>query len=226
MSNHNPSGAGKLIRGWIREPVNSLTHLITAVVALVGTSALVYLSRGDLARQGSLLIYGASLVLLFASSGLYHLVQGSSRRIQFFRKLDHSAIFLLIAGTYTPLCFNLFDGFWRWGMLAIIWSLAIAGTVSKIFVVNTPRWFTATVYLVMGWLAVFAIKEILAVLPVSALIWLLAGGIVFSLGALVYITKIFNFKPGIFGFHEVWHIFVILGALCHYILVLFYVAAA
>lgn len=209
---------------WIREPVNSLSHIISAMAALVGVIFLLDAGRGELSRQATLLIYGVSLVLMLSASGVYHMVQGPPARLEVFRKLDHSAIFLLIAGTYTPICFNLFSGFWRWGMLVIIWSLAAAGMVSKIFIINTPRWFTAAVYLVMGWLGLLAIKEILAVFSASALLWLIAGGAAYSLGAVIYITKIFNFKPGIFGFHEVWHIFVILGSLSHFILILHFVA--
>jgi hemolysin III len=161
---------------------------------------------------------------MLTTSAAYHLIQGSPRRIQFLRKLDHSAIFILIAGTYTPVCANLLSGFWQWGMLAIVWALAVIGTISKTFLINTPRWFTATVYLIMGWLGVLGIGEILAALPVGAIIFLVLGGLAFTFGAIVYITKMMNFFPGVFGFHEVWHIFVIVGCLCHFILMALYVA--
>ena len=140
------------------------------------------------------------------------------------RKLDHSAIYLLIAGTYTPICIHYFTGFWRWGVLAIIWSMAIAGVVVKVFVIRAPRWLTAVIYLVMGWLCLMGIRVMLATMPMSALIWLLLGGIFFSVGAIVYVTKRPNLYPGVFGFHELWHIFVILGCLCHFIVVAAYVA--
>lgn len=208
----------------MREPVNGLTHFFAALAAVAGLIVLLILSRADFLKQESLLVYGASLVLMLTSSAAYHLIQGSPRRIQFLRKLDHSSIFILIAGTYTPICVNLLTGFWQWGMLAIVWALAIIGSVSKIILINTPRWFTATVYLIMGWLALLGIGEILTALPVGALILLVLGGIVFSLGAIVYITKTMNFFPGVFGFHEVWHIFVIVGCLCHFMLMAFYVA--
>lgn len=210
----------------MREPVNSLTHYAAAVAALVGLIALVIIARDDLAKQGSLLIYGVSLVLMLSASATYHMVKCSPRCTLVLRKLDHAAIFILIAGTYTPLCMNLFTGFWRWGMLAIIWSIAAAGVISKIFIINTPRWFTATVYLVMGWLSVLGINEILAALPPGALVWLILGGLAYTLGAVVYITKSLDFVPGVFGFHEVWHIFVILGALAHFMVMLLYVAPA
>ncbi len=210
----------------MREPVNGLTHLFAAFAAVVGLVVLLILSRADFLKQQSLLVYGASLVLMMSASAAYHLIQGSPRRIQLLRKLDHSAIFILIAGTYTPVCVNLLSGFWQWGMFSIIWALAVIGSISKIVLINTPRWFTALVYLIMGWLGVLGFSEIFAVLPVGALIWLALGGIVFTLGAIVYITKMMNFFPGVFGFHEVWHIFVIVGCLCHFVLMAVYVAPA
>jgi hemolysin III len=118
----------------------------------------------------------------------------------------------------------MFHGFWKWGMLAIIWSLAAIGIVVKIFIIHAPRWLNAGIYIVMGWLCVAAIGEMLRVLPPWALTWLLIGGITYTLGAVIYITRIMNFWPGKFGFHEVWHIFVILGALAHFIAIAFFIA--
>jgi hemolysin III len=208
----------------LREPVNGLTHLAAAVMAAVGLVVLLYLAYGALTEQVALLIYGSSLVLMFSASATYHLVKSNPRVTLWLRKLDHSAIYLLIAGTYTPICVHFFEGFWRWGILAIIWSMALAGIGVKLFIIRAPRWLTAGIYLLMGWLAVIAVREILRSMPVGALAWLLAGGILFSVGALVYVFKRPNFFPGVFGFHEVWHIFVILGCLAHFILVAAYVA--
>lgn len=208
----------------LREPVNGLTHLGAAVAATIGLAVLLYLAYGVLPEQLAILIYGSSLILMFSASAAYHLVKANERATLWLRKLDHSAIYLLIAGTYTPICVHFFVGFWRWGILAIVWSLAVIGIAVKLLVIRAPRWLTAGVYLVMGWMAIFAMQEILAVMPVGALAWLLAGGVLFSLGALVYIFRRPNFWPGVFGFHEVWHIFVILGCLAHFILVAAYVA--
>lgn len=209
-----------------RDPVSGLTHLGAAVAALVGLIALLIAGREGIVKTASLAVYGVSLVLLFAASATYHLVKGSPGLVLRLRKLDHAAIYLLIAGTYTAFCLNLMEGFWKWGMLAIIWSLAVIGIVVKMWFIHAPNWASAGVYLAMGWLGIIGIKQILATFPPPALGWLAAGGIIYSLGAVVYVTKIFNFKPGVFGFHEVWHIFVILGALAHFIGVFFYVALA
>jgi len=208
----------------MREPVNGLTHLFAAIVALIGLVILIILGWGDPGRVLSLAVYGVSLVLLFSASASYHLINASPQAAQRLRKFDHSAIYLLIAGTYTPICFNMFDGFWKWGMLGIVWGLALAGIAVKLFFIKAPRGLTAGVYIIMGWLCIFGFQEILAALPPGALAWLLAGGIVFTLGAVVYVTKFPNFVPGKFGFHEVWHIFVILGALAHFIMIAVYVA--
>jgi hemolysin III len=208
----------------LREPVNGLTHFFAALVALIGMVVLVIVGWGDAGRVLSLAVYGISLVLLFTASATYHLVNAGPQTTQRLRKFDHSAIYLLIAGTYTPICFNMLDGFWKWGLLGIVWGLALVGIGVKLFFIKAPRWLNAGVYVFMGWLCIFGIQEILATLPVGALAWLLAGGIVFTLGAVIYVTKFPNFVPGKFGFHEVWHIFVILGALAHFVMIALYVA--
>ena len=204
----------------LREPVNSLTHWAGAALALVGLIALLIIGWDTPAKVISLTVYGLSLVAMFSASATYHMVQVKDRALEIFRKIDHSAIYLLIAGTYTPFCVNAFEGFWKWGMLGIIWSLALIGIIVKVFYIRAPRWLNAGIYLVMGWLAVSASGQMLAALPAWVLGWMIAGGVIYTLGAVVYITKIFNFKPGVFGFHEMWHIFVMLAAAAHFIAVL------
>jgi hemolysin III len=208
----------------LREPVNGLMHLGAAVAAGIGLAALLVIGRDSVAKQVSLLIYGAALILMFSTSAAYHLVPAKPQATLMLRKLDHSAIYLLIAGTYTPICIHFFNGFWRWGVLAIIWSMAIIGVAVKVLSIRAPRWLTTVIYLAMGWLCLMGIRVMLATMPMSALIWLLLGGIFFSLGAIVYVIKRPNFYPGVFGFHELWHIFVILGCLCHFVVVAGYVA--
>jgi len=157
---------------------------------------------------------------LFSASATYHLAKVRPATQQILRKIDHSAIFLLIAGTYTPFCVNAFTGFFRWGLLAIIWSIALIGILVKVFWIGAPRWLNAVMYVIMGWLCVSAIGEMTVALTSFALAWLIAGGVIYTLGAVVYATKLFNFVPGKFGFHEVWHIFVLLGALAHFVAVM------
>jgi hemolysin III len=210
----------------IREPINGFSHLGAAIAAGIGLVILLYLARGQFFRQLSLLIYGLSLVLMFSTSAIYHLVSTRPKVELWLRKLDHSAIYLLIAGTYTPICLYFFQGFWKWGLLAIVWCMAFAGILVKLFIIKVPRGFNAGIYLLMGWFSILGIRQMVLRMPPGALVLLLAGGIMFTLGALIYILKRPNLFPGVFGFHEVWHIFVILGALAHYIVVAAFIAAS
>lgn len=207
-----------------REPVNGFTHMGAAIAAVIGLGLLLYLSRTSVVLMTVLLIYGLSLIMMFTASSIYHLVKGGPTVMQRLRKFDHTAIYFLIAGTYTPICFYYFEGFWRWGILGTIWALALAGIVVKLFVINAPRWVTAGIYLIMGWLAVIGFGQIITNMPPGAISWLVAGGVLFSVGAVVYITKKPNFFPRVFGFHEIWHIFVILGCLAHFILIAYFIA--
>jgi len=207
-----------------REPFNGLTHLIAAGGAFIGTLVLAWLTISDPVKLASLCLYGITLVLMFTSSAIYHMTEIGPRATLFLRKLDHSAIYLLIAGSYTPICLHYFTGFWRIGFLAVIWALGLTGITVKLFVINAPRWITAGVYLLMGWLAVAGAGEILARMPAGAITWLLLGGLFYTVGAVVYMLKKPNPYPGVFGFHEIWHIFVILGAFSHFALMLIYIA--
>ncbi len=208
----------------LREPVNGLTHLFAALASAIGMVGLIIVGRDNAFKLISLLVYATSLVFMFSASATYHLVQGGARLGRILRKLDHTSIYLLIAGTYTPICLHFFTGFWQWGIVTIIWTLAAVGIAVKLFMMNAPRWVSAGTYLLMGWLCLIAVQEMLSVMPVGALVWLALGGIAFTIGAVIYVTKKPDFFPGTFGFHEVWHIFVILGCLCHFILIAAFVA--
>jgi hemolysin III len=204
----------------LREPVNGLTHLGGAIAAFFGLIALVIAGWGVTAKVVSVLIYGLGLISLFAASAAYHMAKVKPAVLQILRKIDHSAIFLLIAGTYTPFCVIAFTGFWQWGLLSIIWTIAGIGILVKVFYIKAPRWLNAVIYIIMGWLCIMAAPQMPSLLPFGSMVWLIVGGVVYTLGAVVYATKIFNFFPGKFGFHEVWHIFVLLGALAHFISVM------
>jgi hemolysin III len=207
-----------------RQPVSGLTHLLTAFLALGGWVALIIIGGGAPGKMVPLSIYGLSLVLLFGCSAAYHLIRTGPKGYRLLRTLDHTAIYLLIAGSYTPICWLRLSGFWKGGLLAIIWALAFIGIGVKIFVINAPRWVTAGVYVVMGWLAVLAIRPILAALSAGALFWLAVGGVIYTLGAVIYILRKPDLAPGVFGFHELWHLFVILAAAAHYIAIAGYIA--
>lgn len=216
--------SGRVFGCNLREPVSGLTHLVAAVAAALGMLLLLYASRNDAGKALAFFVYGTSLVLMFSASAAYHLVDRGPDLTRRLRKIDHAAIYLLIAGTYTPICLHFFSGFWRWGLLGIIWGMALVGIGLKVFILHAPRWLTAGIYLLMGWLSVMAIDEMLSSMPSPAFGWLLAGGLTFSLGAVVYVSKKPNFYPRTFGFHEVWHLFVIAGCLCHFVVVARYIA--
>jgi len=210
----------------MRDPVSGLTHLGAAIAAVFGFAVLIVMAGTNAVKIITLSVYGLSLVFLFGSSAAYHLIRAKPKVTANLRKLDHAAIYGLIAGSYTPICAIMFDGFWRWGFLAVIWSLAGLGIIVKMFIIKAPRWITAGVYVLLGWLAVVAAGEVKRALPTGALIGLAVGGIIYTIGAIIYITKKLDLFPGKFGFHEVWHVFVILAALAHYITMAVYIAPA
>jgi hemolysin III len=203
----------------IRESFNGLSHFAGAAVALPAVCLLLVWGGGTFLRNIALCIYGLSLVGMLTTSGIYHSVIATPAKLEILRKLDHAAIYLLIAGTYTPFCLIAFSGFWRWGMLTLIWSLALVGIAVKVFIIRAPRWVTAGVYLVMGWISLLAVREMLLRLTPVSIGWLLTGGILYTLGAIIYTTRKADFFPGVFGFHEVWHIFVLLATAAHFVAV-------
>lgn len=199
-----------------RDPVSGLTHLAGAVIGLIGLIFLIIFSWGNWTAVVVSVIYGLSLILMFSASASYHLVKAEPTIIRRLRKFDHSAIYILIAGSYTPICILKFTGFWSFGLLAIIWTMAVSGVIVKLFVIKAPRWVTAGIYLVMGWLSIMAVQEMIRALTPFSLWALVIGGLLYSVGAVIYILKKPDPIPDIFGFHEVWHIFVLLGAYAHF----------
>ena len=214
----------RTIKKRLREPVNGLTHAAGGVLAFVGLFVLVAsaASAGRMDQIVAFGIFGISLVALYIASSLYHLLPLSPAGVARLRKLDHVAIFVLIAGTYTPFCLLALDGGWRWGVLAIAWGLALCGASLKLLWMEAPRWLSVVLYLGMGWVAVAAVPALLRTLPAGGMAWVLAGGLTYSAGALVYGLKRPNPIPGAFGFHELWHLFVVAGSACHFWAVLRY----
>jgi hemolysin III len=210
----------------LREPVNGLTHLAAGLLAFVGL--IVLLAAAASARRIDQLvafgIYGVSLISLYIASALYHLLPLSPAGVARLRRLDHMTIFVLIAGTYTPFCLLALDGGWRWGLLSLIWGLALGGVLLKLLWMEAPRWLSVVLYLGMGWVAVIAVPALFRAVPAEGMAWVLVGGVAYSAGALVYGLKRPNPLPGVFGFHEVWHLFVVAGSACHFWAVLSYIA--
>ncbi|NLL43021.1 MAG: hemolysin III family protein, partial [Firmicutes bacterium] len=163
------------------------------------------------------------IVLLYGASTLYHWVETTPRKELILRKLDHISIYMLIAGTYTPVLYYGLNDPWRWIMLAVIWGLCTLGAVLKVWLVGMARGLTAAFYLALGWMAVIPFKQLIDSLPRSALILMVSGGAAYTLGAIIYATKIFNFIPEKFGFHEVFHIFVGIGTVLHFLMIFLFV---
>jgi hemolysin III len=207
-----------------KDPISGLTHLATAAAALVGCVVLVTAGPSNGWARLALLAYGLSLVLLFAASSTYHLVKTSPARELLLRKLDHTAIFLLIAGTYTPVCAIVLKDGWRWGLLAAVWAMALIGIAFKLVFIRAPRWVSVGLYLGMGWLGVIGLGPLFRALPWSAMLWLSVGALLYTVGAVVYAIRRPNFFPGAFGFHELWHLFVTAASAAHFIFVFAYIA--
>lgn len=210
-----------------RDPVSGLTHLVGAILSVGALVWLLWVAirQGSVWQIVSFTVFGVSLILLYTSSAIYHIVQASARVIQNLRRLDHTMIFVLIAGTYTPFCLGPLRGPWGFWLLGVIWGVGILGILFSIFWIDAPRWLTTGLYLAMGWAIVVAAVPLVRSLPGGALIWLAVGGLMYSLGAVIYATKRPNPLPGVFGFHEIWHLFVLAGSFSHFVSVLRYLPA-
>ena len=203
----------------LKEPVSGFTHLAGALLSLAGTLALVVpaFRQGETVKAVSFLIFGLSLILLYSASATYHLLRLDEKGNRVLRRIDHMMIYLLIAGTHTPICLVALPGAWGWGLLSVIGALAAAGIILTLFVLNKPRWVTVTIYITMGWLALAAFVPLVRALPLGGVVWIVLGGVFYTVGAVVYARKKPDPFPGVFGFHEVWHLFVMAGSLCHYL---------
>ncbi len=202
----------------LKDPASGLSHLAGAVLSALGLVALlrVGIANHDTWQIVSFAIFGGSLILLYSASATYHLLNVSVRAEVVLRKLDHIMIFVLIAGTYTPVCLIALRGPAGYAMLAVVWSLAVAGVFFKVFCLNAPRWAYTGVYLLMGWMSLFIIVPLARAVGLRTLLWLLIGGVFYSLGAVIYGLKKPNLIPRWLGFHEIFHLFIILGSLSHF----------
>ncbi|NFA60163.1 hemolysin III family protein [Clostridium sporogenes] len=208
-----------------RDPVSGLTHLFGAIMSIVGLVVLINFSifQNSPLHVTVFSIFGASLILLYSASSIYHLVTTSEKSIRILRRIDHSMIYILIAGSYTPICLLALKGIFGLVMLTIIWILAIIGILVKNFWFSAPRWISTSFYLIMGWLIIVAIFPLSKTLSTGGLFWLITGGIAYSIGAIIYGTKRPKIFSKYFTFHDIFHIFVLLGSLCHFILMSNYI---
>ena len=207
----------------LREPVNALTHLLGAVLSVVGLVMLVMAAaqHGSTRQIVAVSIFGASLVMMYGVSALYH---ASSRGLGHFQRIDHVMIYVLIAGSYTPICLLVLGGSLGMALLITVWTLAALGVFQKIVWMHAPRWLSTALYLGMGWIAVILVRPLITAGSRGFFLWLLAGGIAYSVGAVVYAKRWPRGRTKVFGSHEIWHLFVMAGSFAHYWAILAYVA--
>ncbi len=212
----------------IREPGSAITHFIGMMMALFAAVPLLVKSASASDRNCllAMAIFMLSMVLLYAASTTYHSLSVSENIIKIFRKIDHMMIFVLIAGSYTPVCLIVLGGKQGYTLLAVVWAIAILGMSMKALWVTCPKWFSSTLYIAMGWVCVAVFGSLWNTLPHTAFLWLLAGGVVYTAGGVIYALKLplFNSKHENFGSHEIFHLFVMGGSICHFIFMYLYVA--
>ena len=211
---------------YIREPINGFTHLFGALLSFVGLLALVIKASMDSGSPlviTAVIIFGISLILLYSASATYHMVVAKDHIIAFLRKIDHSMIFVLIAGTYTPICLISLGGTTGWTLFFVINGLAILGVLYKLIWFKAPRWLSTALYVILGWIIILFSPSLLEVISSTGMVLLLLGGVSYTVGAVIYWLKpkFLEFKH--MGFHEIFHIFILVGSLCHFLCIYYFV---
>ncbi len=211
-----------------KDPGSAITHFIGWLMAVFAAVPLLLKAAGEPDRIHliSLTVFMVSMIALYGASTIYHTLDISPRVNRILRKIDHMMIFVLIAGTYTPMCVIAIGGALGYTLLAVVWGIALAGILLKAFWITCPKWFSSVLYIGMGWVCVLAFTQILNALSPAAFAWLLAGGVIYTVGGVIYALKVplFDAKHKNFGSHEIFHLFVMAGSACHFILMYNYVA--
>lgn len=212
----------------LKDPGSAITHFIGMMMALFAALPLMLraVHNPDRIHILSLLVFIASMVLLYAASTLYHSLNLSEKMNRILKKTDHMMIFVLIAGTYTPICLNVLDKETGIPLLGLVWLIAAVGIIIKAFFVYCPKWFSSLLYIGMGWLCVLVFSRLLNEMSNEAFGWLLAGGIIYTIGGIIYALKlpVFNSLHKNFGSHEIFHLFVMAGSFCHFVLMYCFIA--
>ena len=212
----------------IKDPGSALTHFIAMILAIGAATPLLLKSYrdGGVFTTLALAVFICSMILLYGASTIYHTLDISPKINKLLRKVDHMMIFILIAGTYTPVCMVVLGDRTGWGLLALVWSIALGGMLIKACWITCPKWFSSVIYIAMGWVCLLVFGRLLDTLPTAAFLWLLAGGIIYTAGGVIYALKLplFNSKHKDFGSHEVFHLFVMAGSACHFVFMYSFVA--
>lgn len=204
----------------VKDPISALTHFIAFAAAVAATPALLVhatLHGAALAELVSLSIFMLSMAMLYGASSAYHAFRISAKGMRVLKKLDHTMIFFLIAGSYTPVCSVALGNTAGYQLLALVWVLAALGTAFKLCWVSCPKWVSSVIYIAMGWSCLTAMPQIAAALSPQGFFWLLAGGVVYTAGGIIYALKPKTGEKKAFGHHELFHLFIMGGSLCHYI---------
>ncbi len=212
----------------IREPGSAITHFIAMILAALAAMPLLWkaASEGSAKTVAAMAVFACSMVLLYGASTLYHSLIAKEKVLNVFRKIDHMMIFLLIAGSYTPVCVIVLGGTSGNTLLAAVWALAVAGMIFNAVWVNCPKWLSSVIYIALGWACIFVFGRLFEELCRPAFYWLLLGGVLYTAGGVIYALKLplFNAKHAAFGSHEIFHLFVMAGSFCHFIFMYQYVA--
>ena len=216
-------GPARAVRPFIREPFCSFSHWVGVGLSIVGLVVLLIAANGKPWYVVSFTIYGASLIFLYTTSALYHSLYIAPH---LFQRFDHTAIYLLIAGTYVPVCLIPLRGGWGWSLFGVEYGMAIIGILAAFVWRSEPEWFRVALYILMGWLALIAIGSLQHSIAPAGLFWLVTGGVVYTIGAVIFALDRPHLWPGRFSAHDLWHLFVMGGSACHYIFVLQYIAFA
>ena len=205
-----------------------MTHFIAMILAIIAAIPLLSKAGHDSGhmRISALAIFILSMIGLYAASTIYHTLDISPKINKLLRKIDHMMIFILIAGTYTPVCMIVLGDKTGWTMLTLVWGIAIVGILINALWITCPKWFSSLIYIAMGWVCILAITKILSSMSRAGFMWLLAGGIIYTVGGIIYAMKLpfFNSRHRYFGSHEIFHLFVMGGSLCHYVMMYRFVA--
>ena len=212
----------------IREPGSALTHFIAMLLALCAAVPLLVRAavHSGVKSLTAMTVFMISMVLLYAASTIYHSVNCSGRVLRIFRKMDHMMIFILIAGTYTPVCLLTLPKPSGLMLLAAVWGIALVGIFIKGFWITCPKWFSSVLYIAMGWSCLSVLGQLFSLLPLHAFLWLLAGGLIYTAGGIIYALRLplFDARHPMFGLHEIFHLFVMAGSLCYFVFMFCYLA--
>ena len=212
----------------LKDPGSAITHGIAMLLAVAGATPLIVKAArsADILHVFAVSVFILTMILLYLASTLYHSVDSTAKVNRRLKKMDHMMIFVMIAGSYTPVCLIVLGDHTGWNLLGLVWGIALVGIIINALWITCPKWFSSLIYIAMGWICILAISKIIAALPSGGFAWLLAGGIIYTVGGIIYALKlpIFNSRHRYFGSHEIFHLFVMGGSLCHYMMMYQFVA--